>query len=71
MYLLEKEKNKLIITPINQVRIYKRMHLPCELVGFCGSKETKGFRIDFERSDIQWKVEFLKVPRPSKKSFDI
>jgi len=52
-YRLEKEESKLIIPPINQVRVYKRMYLPCELVGFCGSKETKGFCRDAERSEFQ------------------
>ena len=33
-----------IIVPINQVRIYKRMLLPCELVGFSGDKITKKMR---------------------------
>ena len=33
-----------ILAPINQVRIYKIMFLPCELVGFCGNKITKEMR---------------------------
>ena len=70
-YRLEKEESKLIIPPINQVRVYKRMYLPCELVGFCGSKETKGFRRNAECSEFQWNVEFARVPKPSKKSFNI
>jgi len=32
------------IEAINHVRIYKKMILPCELLGFKGDKETKEFR---------------------------
>ena len=67
MHSLKNEESKLIIPPTNQVCICKKMHSPCKLVGFCGRKEIKGFRIDLERSDICWKVDFLKVPKLSKK----
>ena len=44
------------------------MHLLYELVSFCRREETKEFRIDLERSDVDWKVEFLKALKPSQKS---
>ena len=39
-----KYSNKKNIEAINHVRLYKRMILPCELVGFLGMNLTKEFR---------------------------
>ena len=60
-----------IIAPINQVRISKRMTLPYELVGFKGDRKTKEARYDEEQSSVLWKIQFKKVPKPSKKSYEL
>ena len=60
-----------IIPPINHVRIYKKIYLPCELVGFCGQKKTKEFREGFEESSICWRIKFIKVSKPLLKSMEI
>ena len=44
-------KSKEIIMPINQGRLLKKMHLPCKLVRFEGSKVTKEARMK-EKSNI-------------------
>ena len=46
------------------------MILPCELVGFCGNKETKEAREVYERSSVIWKVKFEAVRKPHKRLID-
>ena len=60
-----------IIPPINHIRMYKKMYLPCELIGLCGNKKTREFREGLETSSIRQKVKFVQVPRPSAKSLKI
>ena len=43
-YMESEELKDKIIAPINQVRIYKRMFLPCELVEFNSEKITREMR---------------------------
>ena len=59
------------IAPINHVRLYKRMMLPCELVGFSGEMRTRELREKELNSCLEWKIEFEKMPKPSAKSFKI
>ena len=68
-YVTQLKLNESIIAPINQVRIFKRMYLPCELIGLNGNRLTKEARDEDAKSVIEWKIKFDDVPRPSKKSF--
>jgi len=56
-----------IVEAINHVRIYKKMILPCELLGFLGNKETREMRHWEEPSSIRWKVGFEEVIKPHKR----
>ena len=58
------------IKAMNQVRVFKKMHLPCDLVGFCGKRKMKTFREGMEKSVIKWKVDFIKVSKPTKKRLE-
>ena len=40
-YALEHSKEMKIIEAINYVRRFKKMIIPCDLIGFRGGKETK------------------------------
>ena len=60
-----------ILASINQVGNYKRMLLPCELVGLSRNKTTKEMREKVARSCIKWKYKFDIVPKPSSKSYEI
>ena len=42
-YAIEKELGKEAISPINHVRIYKIMLLPCELSGMAGDFPTSKY----------------------------
>ena len=55
--------------PINQVRIYKKMYLPCELIGLNEQYFTKQAREKEDKSSIEQKIQFYEVPKQSKKSF--
>ena len=66
-YVKEKELTCEVAEAINHVRMYKKMILPCELVGFRGDKETKEAREVFELSTILWKVKFDEVRKPHKR----
>ena len=57
-------------TVLNQVRLFKKMNLPCELVGLLGNKETEACRNEEACSMFEWSIAHLKVPRSSRKSFD-
>ena len=63
IYIEEKDKITKIIAPVNQVRIYKKMILPCELVGIAGNYIRKKLDISY----FKWKVDFPNVPKLSKK----
>ena len=56
-----------IVEAINHVRIYKKMILPCELLGFLGNKEMREMRHWEEPSSIRWKVGFEEVIKPHKR----
>ena len=68
-YIQQNQVNEMSIAAINQVRIFKRMYLPCELIGLNGKFLTKEARVEEEKSSILWMIEFEEVPKPSKKSF--
>ena len=57
-----------IVAPINQVRIRKKIMLPCELFVFKGERKTKEAQYDELTSCIAWKNQFDNVPKLSKKS---
>ena len=52
-YVEETKKENTIIPPINQVRIWKKMRLPCELVGFDSSRKTKEAREETVESCVK------------------
>ena len=62
-----KNMSEKIIAPINQVRLFKKVILPCELVGLLGNKKTKCFNRVIEASSTRWNIDFHIVPKPSKK----
>jgi hypothetical protein len=66
-YVKEKKLPKSTIQAINHVRIYKKMILPCELVGFNGNQITKEARESLERSSVLWKIKFDEVKKPNTK----
>ena len=70
-YVEEEKTNKDLISTLNQVRIYKKMILPCELIGFMGRRKTREAREEKEQSCVKWKCKFCKVPKPSKKSHSL
>ena len=70
-YVKEEKLNPNIIAPINQVRLFKKMFLPCELVGLKGNVKTHQFTSLEATSSLKWNINFLKMPKPSKKSFQI
>lgn len=67
-YVISKKLSEESIAPINHVRLFKRMILPCELVGLMGNCKTKCFHNVLEVSSLVWKIDFPIVPKPSKKS---
>ena len=44
---------KEILAPINQIRIWKKVYLPYELVGLNGKEQTRAFREINEKSSIE------------------
>ena len=66
-YAMDYSKEIEIIEAINHVRIFKKMIIPCELVGFRGGKETKELREWSLVSSIKWNVEFEEVIKPHKR----
>jgi hypothetical protein len=69
-YVTERELTKKTLQAINHVRLYKRMLLPCELIGFHGDQVTKEARDTLERSSILWKIQFDEVRKPHKTLID-
>ena len=67
-YVYEQKLKNNILTPINQMRIWKGVYLPCELVGVNGREMTKVFCEVNGKSSIEWKFQFEKVPNPSNKT---
>ena len=53
------------------MRLFKKVILPCELVGLLGNKKTKFFYRVIEESSMRWNIDFPIVPKPSKKSISI
>jgi len=68
-YVKQNQLSDISIASMNQVRIFKKMYLPCELIGLKGDCLTKEAKVNEEKSSIVWKIEFDEVPKPSKKSF--
>ena len=60
-----------ILAPINQMRIWKRVYLPCKLVGLNGMEQMREFREINAKSSIVWKYNFDQVPNLSKKTKNI
>ena len=56
---------------MNQVRIFKRIILPCELVRFSSDKLTKKVRECKEKSCILWSFKFETMPKLLKKFFEM
>ena len=52
---------------INHVRLYKRIILLCELMGFDGRRLIKEGREWEEKSTMMWDVKFDNVMKPWKK----
>jgi len=67
----EKKLSNRLIAPINQVWLFKKMKLPCELFGFDGNQVTKEAKEPRLKSCILWKERFDEVPIPSKKLIEI
>ena len=67
MYVEEKEMPLSTIEAINHVRLFKKMMLPCELIGFHGNKITKEVREVMSESSIKWKIKFDIVSKPYKR----
>ena len=70
-YVNKKDLGKEIISPINHIRTYKRMFLPCELLGMSGDFWTIEYSQIDKKSCLMWKFEFKKVPKLSRKSKEI
>ena len=70
-YVKQNNLDTNLILPINYIRQYKRMYLPCELAGMKENCEIKEFREIESKSCIAWKFKFEEVPKPSKKTKDI
>ena len=54
---------------INHVRLYKKVYLPCELLGQRGREQTIAYRENKAQSQIKWTFYHHEVEIPSKKAF--
>ena len=70
-YVKTKELDSEVISALNYIRLYKKMCLPCELVGLKGRSKMKQHHCENEPSCLRWKTQFPSVPKPSKKSFEV
>ena len=70
-YVRSNELEPNIIAPINHVRMWKKMTLPCELIGFTGTKETTACLKADAKSSLRWSTQFPEINKPSKKSIII
>jgi len=66
-YAIQYSNDLIIVEAINHVRLYKKMILPCELVGFRGNCKTREYREVHEPSSMRWKVKFESVIKPHKR----
>ena len=66
-YAIQYSSNLKTVEAINHVRLFKKMILPCELIGFRGNDETREFREVYEASSINWNVSFEYVKKPHKR----
>ena len=71
IYIKEKEKKIEIIATLNHVQLYKKMILLCKLVGIERNKKTRELINPLERSCFKWRIKFLILPKPSKKSIQL
>ena len=55
---------------LNYIRIYKKIYLPCKLIGIDGSSEPHEKRNSLERSCIRWKINFAEVRKLSKATIE-
>ena len=65
-----KIKNK-IIAPINQMWLYKKYYLPCELVGMNSNTKTKYFLDRNKKSCIRLKFKLPTIPKLSSKTIKL
>ena len=70
-YVDNKKIDKECIALINQVWIFKRMILPCDLIGLHENQITKEAREREEKSCVLQNMDLESVPKPSKKSFEM
>ena len=70
-YVEEEKLSTKIIPSINHIRIYKKMYLPCKLIEMNRRCETREIINPLEKSCIEWRFEFPKILKPSKKSIKL
>jgi len=70
-YINENELSEKLIPPINYMRYYKRMILPCEVIGMRGRSKTFQFECLEALSCILWRNKFDPIPKPSLKTKEI
>ena len=71
IYIEQNQYSEMHMHPINQVLIYEKMYLPCELIRLNGQYFEKEAIEMEDKSSIEQKIEFNKVLKPSKKSFKL
>ena len=64
-----KKLNNNLHVILNQVRIFKKFNLPCELVGLTGTSITMATTNNDDISCFTWMEKHPKVSKPSRKSF--
>ena len=70
-YVKANDMNKNDVAPLNHMRLYKQMILPCELVGLIGRDKMDGYRNEIALSCLKQKIVFPVMPKPSKKTREL
>ena len=52
-YVQENNKDRKEVAPLNHMRLYKQMILPCELLGLMGREETHGYKNELAPSYLK------------------
>ena len=65
-YANDQPRSKVIVDKINQVRLWKRSILPCDLVGLEGTKTNNCGERDDEQSILKWKFRVTKLEKPNR-----
>ena len=68
-YAKEEQLNSKTVMSLNHVRLYKRIFLPCELIGQNGKEQTSAYRNDNEKGQIKWTFYYYDVELPSRQAF--